>query len=403
MTGGPARHPPGRVHWPCATRCPQTGAVRIARTTALAVTAAAGAGAAAVAAGRYASDAALRLPAGHRLPTEPKLTIHRAEAGRITLTRDLASLRPGRYGLAGRDFHAAVGPVLDRADGEVTADTVVRRLERVFHGTPETGDRAWLTPQLYGGDPATALGLSYAEVEIPGELGVLPGWVVPGDRRTWVLAVHGLAGTIEHPMVVMDQLHRLGLPVLSLAYRGDRGAPRSPDGLNHLGDTEWRDVDAALRFAVANGAARVILYGWSTGATMALFTAARSSLRGRIGGLVLDSPVLGRAQTVRALAAAKHIPNAFLPLAVRAAEGRTGLTDDRLPHIGGPEGIRVPTLLLHGPDDEIASYDYSLALARSRPDLITLHTVPDAPHAAMWNASPPTYDESLRRFLTPLL
>lgn len=142
MTGGPARHPPGRVRWPCAARCPQTGAVRIARTTALAVTAAVGAGAAAVAAGRYASDAALRLPAGHRLPTEPKLTVHRAEAGRITLTRDLASLRPGRYGLTGRDFHAAVGPVLDRADGEVAADTVVRRLERVFDGTPDTGDRA---------------------------------------------------------------------------------------------------------------------------------------------------------------------------------------------------------------------------------------------------------------------
>nr|WP_203604764.1 alpha/beta fold hydrolase [Streptomyces sp. SID8014] len=369
----------------------------------MAVTAAVGAGAAAVAAGRYASDAALRLPAGHRLPTEPRLTVHRAEAGRITLTRDLAALRPGRYGLAGRDFHAAVGPVLDRTDGDVAADTVVRRLERVFHGAPDTGDRAWLTPQLYSGDPATALGLSYAEVEIPGELGVLPGWVVPGDRRTWVLAVHGLAGTMEHPMVVMEQLHRLGLPVLSLAYRGDKGAPRSPDGLNHLGDTEWRDVDAALRFAVANGATRVILYGWSTGATMALFAAARSSLRDRVGGLVLDSPVLGREETVRALAAARHVPRAFLPLAVRAAEGRTGLSDDRLPHVGGPEGIRVPTLLVHGPDDETAPWEYSLALARSRRDLITLHTVPDAPHAAMWNADPTGYDEALRRFLTPLL
>ncbi|MFD4988291.1 alpha/beta hydrolase [Streptomyces sp. NPDC058372] len=377
--------------------------MRIARTTALAVTAAVGAGVAAVAAGRYASDAALRLPPGHRLPTEPKLTVHRAEGGRIVLTRDLASLRPGRYGLAGSDFHAAVGPVLDRTEGEVAADTVVRRLERVFHGTPGTGDRAWLTPQLYSGDPATALGLSYAGVEIPGELGVLPGWMVPGDRRTWVVAVHGLAGTIEHPLVVTEQLHRLGLPVLSLAYRGDRGAPRSPDGLNHLGDTEWRDVDAAIRFAVANGATRVILYGWSTGATMALFAAARSALRDRIGGLILDSPVLGREETVQALASARHVPRAFLPLAVRAAEGRTGLSDDRLPHIGGPEGLRVPTFLVHGPDDEIAPLGYSLALARSRPDLITLRTVPDAPHAAMWNADPNGYDEALRRFLTPLL
>jgi hypothetical protein len=29
--------------------------------------------------------------------------------------------------------------------------------------------------------------------------------------------------------------------------------------------------------------------------------------------------------------------------------------------------------------------------------------VPDAPHAAMWNADPTEYEERLRRFLTPLM
>ncbi|CAM5498867.1 AB hydrolase-1 domain-containing protein OS=Streptomyces glaucescens OX=1907 GN=SGLAU_08205 PE=4 SV=1 [Streptomyces glaucescens] len=136
------------------------------------------AGAAAVAAGRFASDAALKAPPGRPLPTEPRLTAHATAAGRITLTRDLASLRPGTYGLAGDGVHAVVGPVLDTAPHPV--DTVVRRLHRVTHGTLEPGDKVWLTPNAHIGDPRSALGLDHADVDVPGELGILPAWFVAG-------------------------------------------------------------------------------------------------------------------------------------------------------------------------------------------------------------------------------
>ncbi|MCZ9337233.1 alpha/beta fold hydrolase, partial [Streptomyces sp. TRM76130] len=82
--------------------------------------------------------------------------------------------------------------------------------------------------------------------------------------------------------------------------RGDAGAPRPPGGLRRFGETEWRDLDAAVRYAVDHGARKVVLLGWSTGATMALHTATRSALRDRIAGLVLDSPVLDWRATVRA-------------------------------------------------------------------------------------------------------
>lgn len=96
--------------------------------------------------------------------------------------------------------------------------------------------------------------------------------------------------------------------MLALAYRGDVGAPPSPDGLHHFGETEWRDVDAAVRYALDHGARQVVLLGWSTGATMALRTAALSGVRERIAGLVLDSPVLSWETTLRALAAARRTP-----------------------------------------------------------------------------------------------
>ncbi|MCX4663047.1 alpha/beta hydrolase [Streptomyces uncialis] len=397
--------------------------MRTAQATAAAVTAATTTALAALAAGHVASGAALRPAAGRPLPTEPRLTLHAvtagdaagrataaatssagspatsSTAGRVTLTRALASLRPGVYGLAGDGTHAVVGPVVNSAPH--TADTVVRRLERVTHGALEPGDKVWLTPQVHIGNPRTALGLDHADVSVPGELGSLPAWFVPGARDTWVIAVHGLGTTREHPMVVMEQLHRHRFPVLALAYRGDLGAPRPPDGLSHLGETEWRDLDAAIRYAVRYGAERVVLHGWSTGATMALRAATHSALRDRIAGIILDSPVLDWEATVRALAAARHVPGPLLPLAVRAAQGRTGLRPHQIRERADIRELRVPTLVVHGPGDTVAPWGLSRRFARTRPDLVTLHTVPDAPHGAMWNADPKGYEEAMRRFLTP--
>ncbi|MGW3494903.1 alpha/beta hydrolase [Streptomyces sp. NPDC001020] len=371
------------------------------KAAAAAVTAAIAVGAAGIAVGRYASNAALKAPPGRPLPSEPRLTVHSLAAGRVTLTRDLASLRPGTYGLSGDGSHAVVGPVLGAAGH--SADTVVRRLEGVTHGTLEPGDKAWLTPNLYVGDPRTALGLEHIDVDVPGELGALPAWFVPGARDTWVITVHGLGTTREHPMNVMEFFHRYRFPVLDLAYRGDLGAPRSPDGLNHLGETEWRDVEAAVRHAVHHGAERVVLHGWSTGATMAVRTAAHSALRRRISGLVLDSPVLSWEATLRALASARRTPGALLPLAVRAAQGRTGLHGDRAQTTADLDRLQVPVLIFHGPDDAIAPWEPSRRLAARRADLVTLNTVLNAPHGAMWNPDPEAYEEAMRRFLTPLM
>ncbi|MEV7683370.1 alpha/beta fold hydrolase [Streptomyces sp. NPDC088341] len=375
--------------------------MRPATATAAAVSTVIGVGAAAVAAGRLAGDAALKASPRRPLPGDPRLTVHATAAGQITLTRCLASLRPGVYGIGNRDLHAVVGPVLEGV--RHPADTVVRRLERVDHGTLVPGMRVRLTPQVHTGDPTTALGIDHREERIPGELGFLPAWFVPGARDTWVITVHGLGTTREHPLNVLELLAGLQVAVLDLAYRGDPGAPSSPDGLGHLGDSEWRDLDAAIRYAVRYGAERVILYGWSTGATMALHAAANSAHSDRISGLVLDSPVLDWEATLKALATARRTPTALLPLAVRAAQGRTGLHGGRLLQAADPRNLDVPTLIIHGPDDTLASWDPSRELAALRPGLIGLHAVAHAPHAAMWNADPTGYEEALRRFLTPLM
>ncbi|MDT0306795.1 hypothetical protein RM780_07440 [Streptomyces sp. DSM 44917] len=376
-------------------------------TAAVAVTTVLGAGAAvgAVAAGRWARGAALATPRAGRPAgfAGGRVTVHSTAAGRIVLTRTPATLRPGTFGLAGPSCHAVVGPLLDEPSGP---DSVVRRLERVTEGRLSPGTTVVLTPELHRGDPLSALGIAHTEVYVPGEEGPLPAWFVAGSRDTWVIALHGLGTTRAHPLNLLPFLHHHHFPVLIPAYRGDPGAPAPHDRADRLGPGAWPDAEAAVRYAVEYGARRVVLYGWSSGAAMALRTAARSGLRDRLAGLVLDSPVLEPAETLRALALRRGVPGALLPLAVRADDGDGLLGGDERPlgeaALAAP-GPALPVLILHGPDDTVAPWRASRELAARQPAHVTLHVIPRAEHAAMWNADPAAYEERLRRFLTPLM
>ncbi|WP_407638920.1 alpha/beta hydrolase family protein [Actinacidiphila yeochonensis] len=158
-----------------------------------------------------------------------------------------------------------------------------------------------------------------------------------------------------------------------------------------------------MRYAVEHGALRLVLYGWSTGAAMALRALQQSPVRRHVRGMVLDSPVLDWRSTVHAAVSSRGLPTALAPLAVRAAEGRTGLRSGHHAEAASPARFTVPTLLVHGPGDTFAPWQGSRELAERRPDKVALHPVPDGSHTGMWNVDPEGYEETLRRFLTPLM
>src|SRR5262249_41298481 len=133
---------------------------------------------------------------------------------------------------------------------------------------------------------------------VTGELGAMPAWYVPPTTatasRTWVIAVHGRRGTMAEPLRILPTLAASGHPTLVISYRNDPNAPRSPDAYHHLGDTEWRDVDAAIGYARGHGAAGVVLYGWSMGGTLTV-TAMRRMPAGDLSlvrAVILDSPAM---------------------------------------------------------------------------------------------------------------
>jgi uncharacterized protein len=326
-----------------------------------------------------------------------KTEVEALPPGRVVLARNEESERPGVYGLEWPSGHAIVGAIVAAGD-----DTVTRRL---------LDARGYLVPEMdvgfesdvYVGDPRQAFGLPSRDVAVPGELGPMPAWLVPARSRTWAIVVHGINGTPQTGLRLVPTLHRAGLPTLLITYREDQGAPVSPDGFHHMGLTEWRDLQAAARFALAHGARRLVLAGYSMGGALVAQFMQRSSLAGRVAGLVLDAPVLDWRRVLEFNATQMGFPG-FAAAPVEWAIGaRIDADWDSLDSLAHPEDFHLPILLFHGIDDEVVPIATSDEFAAELPRWVTYYRLPKAGHTQSWNVDPRLYERRLRAFLADRL
>ena len=318
----------------------------------------------------------------------------------IVLVRNEDTVRPGIFGLDWQAGHAKVGSVI-RSD----SDSVVRKLWDV-RGYVAAGQEVAIDSEVHSGDPSRSLGLPHSDVQVRGELGPMPAWLVPpargaatGRRPTWAIVVHGINGNPQVGLRITPTLHRAGLSTLLITYRDDLGAPSSPDGLHHMGLTEWRDVEAAARFALDRGARRLVLIGYSMGGSLVAQFMRRSPLAERVSGLVLDAPALDWEEILSFNAEEMGLPG-FASLPVRWAIGmRIDADWDSLDALSDPDSMRVPTLLFHGTEDEVVPISISERLAAELPRFVTYHRVPRAGHTQAWNVDPGLYELRLVGFL----
>jgi pimeloyl-ACP methyl ester carboxylesterase len=318
-----------------------------------------------------------------------------ADAGSVTLAPLAWATQPGTWGLRWAGGCALVGPVRDAGPAGV-----VRPL--LAGPPPPVGVRAMLEAAAFEPDPA-AVGLAFDEVTVSTPLGPCPAWQVPGaDGDTWAVLVHGRGGPRREALRVLPALHRLGLSALVVSYRNDPEAPASPDGRYHLGDTEWLDVEAAMAHAVAAGARRFVLVGWSMGAAIIGALLSRSALADRVAALVWDAPLVDWRATLRQQARIRHLPPALTEITTRVAGRRIGMDFDRFDLRAHPPAVRPPTLLVHTTGDSAVPVQPSRALAAAAPELgwpMTYLEVPHAEHTAAWNADPAAYEDAVTRFL----
>jgi pimeloyl-ACP methyl ester carboxylesterase len=244
----------------------------------------------------------------------------------------------------------------------------------------------------------------------------MPAWQVPASsqvplRNTWAVLIHGRGATREECLRALPVLHRLGFPALVVSYRNDADAQASSGGRYQLGDVEWRDVEAAVEYAIGQGSRDVILLGWSMGAAIALQLASRSTVAESVRGLVLDAPVLDWRDVIRFHGKVNRIP----PRIGRMSEGvlessrrhRWTGTDapvslNRLDWGSRAAELTVPILLVHSEDDTVVPHGPSRRLAAERPDLVTYFPVSGARHTQEWNFDPRAWEAAVARFLLGL-
>lgn len=367
-------------------------------------------GAVAGAVGYYASRIVLQ--PSRLAPRRPRpgevVTVVDVDGDEVVLAgpgRDL----PGTWGLAWEDGYAVVGPPADdepaaasdvRGPGEARTRRPLRLVGELL-APPTPGTDAAMDAFAATPDPAD-VGYPWRELAYDAPLGPTPAWWFPAEgSTTWAIVVHGRSARYHEGFRLVPALVDAGLHVLAIAYRDDLDGPSSPDGRSHLGDTEWADLEAAVRLALDRGARDVVLVGYSMGGGIAATFLRRSALAHHVRALVLDAPVLDWEAVIRRAAREQRLPAAalglLLPASMAVAGRRAGIDWEALRH--DPTSITVPTLLVHGDDDRTVPVALADALAEARSDLVTYLRVVGAGHCRAWNHDPAAYEAALTSFL----
>ena len=249
---------------------------------------------------------------------------------------------------------------------------------------------------IYFATPADA-GLESTDVIVPTEVGPAPAWLIAprGEpSTTWAIHIHGLGSTRAGTLRGVQVASEAGLPSLVVTYRNDGEGPHVGTGRSELGAAEVNDVRAAVVYARENGARKVILFGWSMGAAIALQLAADPKLRGLITGLVLDSPILDWVATIKANCARSGLPAwtgaVALPwLNVWPLFRLTGLIKPvdlrQFDWIARADQFGVRALICHGTGDTSSPFGLSTHLSKLRPNQVNLEAF-DADHTMSWNS-----------------
>ena len=225
------------------------------------------------------------------------------------------------------------------------------------------------------------VGLSYEDVDFQAADGTkLHGWLVPSDGDVTLVWFHGNAGNISHRVANLAALRaRIGATIFIFNYRGYGRSEGSPSE-----DGTYLDAESALDYLASRAdleGSKTVLFGRSLGAAVAAEMAIRRPAR----ALVLESGFTSIPDMAR-----RHYP--FLP----GIGKLTATKYDTLSKIGR---VEIPTMVLHGDRDEIASFEMGRQLYEAANDPKRFYTIPGAGHNETYEVGDALYYDALAGFI----
>jgi hypothetical protein len=303
------------------------------------------------------------------------------------------------------DSVVVVGP----ASTTGTDGTRTRPVVDVVGEMPAAGDvyrftkEIWLTPEQAG--------LTAEEVMIATPSGDFPAWkvTVPGSD-TWAVLTHGRSGD-RHDMLRMARpLHAAGYNLLLTTYAGDNVARPAEGGIWHFGATEWDEIEAAVQYALDQGAQTLVMGAVSLGGAMTDGFLARSTLADQVDGVILDAPVSSLRDVIDEGAESRtipglgwSIPEPLEDVGMLIAGLRFDIDYDAVDYTDMAGMFEMPLLTFQATEDQTvpkAVNDRFMTQGSGKGG--TYVVVPDVGHVLSWNADPQVYEDTVTQFLARL-
>ena len=323
-------------------------------------------------------------------------------AGReyLEFSPDGFAAHPGRLSMRA----ASGGDLVVLGPATIAGDRLRRVVERGSAADLLRDGSGQLSGHL--GESPADFGYPHEETLIAG----LPAWVIPpgspeASSGVWVIHVHGLGSSRSQCLRGVEALAGLGCTSLLPSYRTSLDVSPEPDH-SHLGISEWRDIEAARRYALARGARAVVFVGWSLGASIVLRTVAHAA-DNSTAGVVLVSPALDWPAIISAQLQGLGCPRIIaklLPHTVNLLrpQGDPVIRWKEMPGTYMQKHSTIPTMILHGTEDKSVPVELSRMFVSRQSQPVRFVEFEGAHHTLEWNAAPQLWNQSVQAWCRSL-
>jgi esterase/lipase len=234
-------------------------------------------------------------------------------------------------------------------------------------------------PTVYAAEETIKPAFTFQDIRLQSADGIrFSGWLSAGDTtRPCILFLHGYSSSRSFVLAEATALQKIGYPVFLINYRGHGN---SSSRSTSMGMEETSEVEQAFTFLRSKGYSKVVIYGVSLGAVIAL----KAASEGRVKPLaiVADMPFASLHQHLRSRMQMLGFPGEPFGSLVTFWEGvehgYNGLGHQTTKYASG---VHCPVLLEWGDKDSYVRREETEAILKSLPAKEKkLVVYPDANH-----------------------